>query len=107
MDGCPRQNSAIDRRAILKIGASYLKIPARGPDLNPIENFFHQVKKKLAEQAIIENIEKQTFEELSARCKQTLLYFPKDEINTIIESIDKRVNRSSRQKVNGSSTNVL
>ena len=69
MDGCPRQSSAKAQRAILKIGASYLKIPPRSPDLNSIENFFHQGKKKLAKQAIINNIEKQTFEEFSDSCK--------------------------------------
>ena len=46
MDGCPRQNPAKALRAILKIGAGYLKIPAQSPDLNPIENFFYQLKKK-------------------------------------------------------------
>ena len=42
-DGCPVQNSAKGRRALARIGAMIFKIPARSPDLNPIENLFSQV----------------------------------------------------------------
>ena len=56
------------------------------------------MKKNLAKQAIIENIEKQTFEELSACCKKTMLDFPKEEISTIIESVDNRVHITIKAK---------
>ena len=43
-DGCPCQNSAPARRALDRMGVKILQIPARSPDLNPIENLFAQVK---------------------------------------------------------------
>ena len=45
-DGDPSQNSAEARTALQEIGAVIMKIPARSPDLNPIENLFSQVKVK-------------------------------------------------------------
>ena len=56
MDGCPRQNSRAAMRAIDKVGAKVFRIPARSPDLNPIENFFHTVTMKLNNDAIDKQI---------------------------------------------------
>ena len=46
-DGDPSQNSAVAKKALNKIGAKLFPIPPRSPDLNPIENFFHLIKRKL------------------------------------------------------------
>ncbi len=43
------------------IDAKFLKTPARSPDLNPIENTFHLVKKSLDNQALANNITSGTF----------------------------------------------
>ena len=43
-DGCPCQNSGEARDAMDRMGVKLLPIPARSPDLNPIENLFAQVK---------------------------------------------------------------
>jgi transposase len=40
MNGCPRQNAAIARNTWTGIGAELFTIPARSPDLNPIEKLF-------------------------------------------------------------------
>ena len=66
------------------------KIPARSPDLNPIENFFNIVAKDLKKQAVVNNIRKETFEQFSERAKQTMLAFPVEKINKIIETMVKR-----------------
>ena len=92
-DGCPRQNSKVSLDAFYKHDIKVLKIPARSPDLNPIENLFHLVKKKLRRQALDQNIEQETFEEFSHRVKQTLLEFPAKDIDKIIDSMPKRVNQ--------------
>ena len=42
-----RQNSAKAWKAIASTGAKLLAIPPRSPDLNPIENVFHLVRKRL------------------------------------------------------------
>ena len=61
MDGCSRQNSKAAMREIDKLGAKVFKIPARSPDLNPIENVFNiatmtlnnDVRSKLPERALM------------------------------------------------------
>ena len=47
MDNDPSQTSRIEKRAPEEIEGSFHKIPRRSPDLNPIENNFHLVKRYL------------------------------------------------------------
>jgi transposase len=91
MDGCPRQNSKVAMRAIDKVNALVLKIPPRSPDLNPIENFFHTLTVRLNNDAFQKNITKETFKELSSRVKETILSVSSEEIDKIIDSMDKRI----------------
>ncbi|CAB3977409.1 Hypothetical predicted protein [Paramuricea clavata] len=56
MDNDQSQMSKAARKAIEKIEAEFHKIPARSPDLKPIENVFHLVKKCLKNEAIANNI---------------------------------------------------
>lgn len=102
-DGCPVQNSRRAKRALEKLGAHLFCIPARSPDLNPIENFFHLVGKELRKEAIDKQITHETKEEFAVRVKNILLNFPKDKIDKIILSMDKRIeaviaNRGQRTK---------
>ena len=39
----PSQNSALAREAMEAVGCRLFKIPARSPDLNPIENAFNNI----------------------------------------------------------------
>lgn len=91
MDGCPRQNSKAAMRAIAKIGAKVFKIPARSPDLNPIENFFNIATMKLNNDAISQKITKESIEEFSSCVTQTMKSFSSTEIDKIIESMEKRI----------------
>ena len=91
MDGCPRQNSKTAHKAYDKLGAKIFKIPARSPDLNPIENFFHLVKKDLKAQAIRNRITRESMEEFNTRVVDTLKSYPVSTIDRIIESMDKRI----------------
>ena len=43
----PSQTSAMAMKAVKDQGAQLFGIPARSPDLNPIENVFHIVKSNL------------------------------------------------------------
>ena len=45
MDNDPSQRSKAAKKAINESGATLFAIPLRSPDLNPIENLFHIVKK--------------------------------------------------------------
>ena len=40
MDNDPSQRSMVAKDALQEIGAELVEIPARSPDLNPIENIF-------------------------------------------------------------------
>jgi hypothetical protein len=91
MDGCPRQNSKVAMRAIDKVNALVLKIPPRISDLNPIEIFFHTLTVRPNNDAFQKNITKETFKELSSRVKETILSVSSEEIDKIIDSIDKRM----------------
>ena len=91
-DGCPRQNSREAHEAFDRVNAKVFKIPPRSPDLNPIENFFNNVKNKLTQQALENQIMSETFLQFSERVKQTLMAYPSEEIDKIINSMSKRVN---------------
>ena len=91
MDGCPRQNSKVAKAAIERVGGMIFSIPARSPDLNPIENFFNIAQKRLKKEAISKKITKETFEQFSERVKNTVMSFSAKEIDKIIETMDKRI----------------
>ena len=58
--------------------------PANSPDLNPIENIFHNVKNKLKEDAITRNITHESYENFCKRVKDTLENFSTQVIATPI-----------------------
>ena len=91
MDNCPEQNSRTALRAHDRVSAKVFLIPPRSPDLNPIENFFHQVNRKLQQQALVNNITRETKDELEYRIKKTMREFPLENINRLIESMPKRI----------------
>ena len=78
-------------RAIEKVGAKVFKIPARSPDLNPIENFFNTITMKLNNDAVEKQITRESINEFSLRVKKTMQSFSSDQIDKIIESMDKRI----------------
>ena len=72
MDECPRQNSKVAKKTMESINAIVMATPARSPDQNPIEKIFAQVSMILQNQAVEQNITKETFSEFSARLKDIL-----------------------------------
>ena len=75
-----------------------LNIPPRSPDLNPIENLFHLVDKKLSEDAKKEKIEHQTYEQFSRRVIQTIKRYSKRPIDLLIEFIHNRLRMIVKSK---------
>ena len=59
-DGDPSQNSAAAKKALEKIKAEVFSIPPRSPDLNPVENLFHTVKRNLRLEALENKITSDT-----------------------------------------------
>ena len=66
-DGDPSQNSAVAYEALDSIGASMIAIPARSPDLNPIENIFHLVKQNLRKEATVKKITNENYDSFVRR----------------------------------------
>ena len=87
-DDDPSQNSKAARVILEACGAKLIKFH---PDINPIETFFNLVEMKLDDDAEKQNITKESFEEFSARVKQTMLSFPADVIDKTIGSLHKRM----------------
>ena len=90
-DGDPSQNSKLARDTMESLGYSLFSIPARSPDLNPIENTFHLIGKKLRKDAIDLKLEQETYEQFVRRVKRTVLDFDKDIIDRTIASMPRRV----------------
>ena len=90
-DNDPSQNSRKAKNALQEVKAHQFGIPARSPDLNPIENVFHLASKKILRDGKTLRIESENFEQFSRRCKKTLMEFPKDIIDKTIQSMDKRI----------------
>ena len=102
-DDDPVQNSALAKRAFKDVGALVFSIPPRSPDLNPIENLFHLVSKQLEKDALEMEIKYEDLGQFSKRVKDTIMNFPKNTIDKVIESMKKRVvtiieNRGQRLK---------
>ncbi len=66
-------------------------IPPRSPDLNPIENLFHLISKKLENDALDLQIQSENFEQFSKRVRDTMMDYPKTTIDNIIKSMGKRI----------------
>lgn len=97
-DGDPTQNSAIARNAWQALGCERFAIPARSPDLNPIENIFHLIGNKLKADALQNNIAKESYSDFSRRVKQNALAFDKTVIDKAIESMPDRIAAVFRSK---------
>ena len=88
-EGDPSQNSAASRMAMKSIPAKLLSILPRSSAINLIENLFHLIKRQLNNDAIVRNINQETFEKFAARVKHTIINFDKNKIDKIIESMSK------------------
>ena len=90
-EGDPIQNSKRANRVFYAIGWKVFAIPARSPDVNPIENIFNRIREKLTEDAITHQIKRENFEEFSARVKRTFVEFPVEEMDKTIASTQKQM----------------
>lgn len=91
-DNCPVQNSKVASRAFAEMDISLFEIPARSPDLNCIENLFHQMKQVLRKQAREYNITNESKEAFAARVQEALINFDGTKIDKLIETMPKRIN---------------
>ena len=99
-DGDPSQNCAAALESMAKCGAICLKIPARSPDLNPIENLFHLINNQLSVDAKEQNIQHETYDQFSKRVKHTLQNYSKETIDSLIDSMHNRMKMVVNSKGN-------
>ena len=85
-DGCPIQKSKQARLAYEHLNCSIFDIPARSPDLNPIENVFHNVRRELTKEVRERRIEIETLDEFASRVIATIKRTPVDLIDRTIDS---------------------
>ena len=90
-DGDPSQNCKLARETWGNLGYSMFPIPPRSPDLNPIENTFHLIGKKLKKDSQDLKLDKETYEQFCHRAKMTTLAFDKSIIDRTIESLPRRI----------------
>ena len=89
MDNDPSQNPAFAKKNMEEFGFILQKTPMQSPDLNPIENLFHVVRKRIRQAAIKKNIIKESWPRFVTRvelCIQLLYY-----IDKTIASVPKRL----------------
>ena len=98
MDNDPSQTSKVARNALEDIEAELHRIPARSPDLNPIENIFHLVKTSLEREVIALNITSETFEDFSSRVLKSFDNLSVDLVDCTIVSLSKRVKAVIKSK---------
>lgn len=97
-DGCPIQNSAIAQEILGFLNAKLVSIPARSPDLNPIENLFHLVGREVERDSIARKLTSQTIEEFEERVRNIIVNFDTQTINRCIGNMDRRIREVIRRK---------
>ncbi|XP_068724121.1 uncharacterized protein [Montipora capricornis] len=91
MDNDPSQTSRVAKVALEEIEGSFHEIPPRSPDLNPIENIFHLVKRYLDQEAISRNITRESFDEFNLRVLEAFRNIPLETIDKTISSMNTRI----------------
>lgn len=97
-DGDPSQNSKLAREAMDTVGCRLFKIPARSPDLNPIENTFNNIRSQMRKEAVQKRICNETFQQFCRRVQKTILDYNVDIIDRTIESMPKRIDQVIKTK---------
>ena len=77
--------------ALKEIECELHQIPARSPDVNPIENVFHIVKTTLEKEAIDLQIRKESFDEFNNRVLRCFDNLDMSILDRTIESMPKRI----------------
>ena len=74
------------------------RIPARSPDLNPIENIFHLVKQQLDSEALHSHITSESFQAFQDRVFRCMDNLDVNTVDRTIESMPKRIDNIIKSK---------
>ena len=98
MDNDPSQTSAVAKKALHSIGATMQVIPARSPDINPIENLFNVVRKNTEAEILQKNIIHQSWDEFVERVKFHIWSVSKEYVNKTVGSMPNRIKEIVKRK---------
>ena len=87
----PRQNSKVAHKAMERVACRLFDFLPRSPEINPIENMFHLIRRQLIEDVQKYDITKETYEQFSNLVKNTIQNFPVSAVIKTIESMNKRM----------------
>ena len=91
MDNDPLQIFTKATATLINMGYTLQRIPPRSPDLNPIENVYHLVRKQLEAHVKENNITYQRWEQFKEMVWYNIWSMSKDVIDKIISSVMKRL----------------
>ena len=98
MDNDPSQTSVVAKKALHSIGVTMQVIPARSPDINPIENLFNVVRKNIEAEILQKNIMHQSWDEFVERVKFHIWSVSKEYINKTVGSMPNRIKEIVKRK---------
>lgn len=98
MDNDPSQTSNKAFLALNEIEAELHRLPARSPDLNPIENVFHVLKRRLEHEAQEMTITTESFQHFKERVLRCCEDIDVATIDRTIASLPKRINSVIKTK---------
>ena len=81
-----------------EFGCEMFGIPARSPDLNPIENIFHIVRRQLKDDALEQEINNESYKEFCNRIEHTFETLSTELINKTISSMPQRIQDIMKNK---------
>ena len=90
-DGDPSQNCKAAKLALKHGKFTMQAIPARSPDINPIENVFHIAKRDLESDTIKRHVSRESYQEFVKRAQKVITRMSKTTIDNIIASMYKRM----------------
>ena len=91
MDNDPCQRSKRAKKAGEDVEAELLELPPRCADIHCIENLFNLIKSNLEDEAIKQNITKESFEQFTERVLRAFNNISIEEVDKLILSMARRI----------------
>ena len=90
MDNDPSQRSKRAKKAVEDVEAELLELPPRYADIHCIENLFNLIKSNLEDEAIKQNITKESFEQFKERVLRAFNNISIEEVDKLILSMARK-----------------
>lgn len=91
MDNDPSQRSKRAKKAVEDVEAELVELPPRCADIHCIENLFNLIKCNLEDEAIKQNITKESFEQFTERVLRAFNNISTEKVDKLILSMARRI----------------